>query len=271
MLEELPPPVGHDRPFPWRCSECRAKEVFPKATDYTTTRKHDGRSYTIHIPDLELPTCRKCGAQTFSVGDDDRIWAALRLQVGLLTPEAILKGRSHLKMTQQQLADQLGIAKETVCRWESGAIQSRAMDNLLRLFFESEEVRRLLRERFAPEPPVSTGPKCPECEHGYLVSFTRDEEFDYDLGQQTINVLARNVPVERCDSCGMIASGPAAAKVRDQAVSRASRMSKQDTRGPGIGEPDPPGLGVNRVWRALRNLDKQRQRQKEFQPAPRAK
>ena len=33
-------------------------------------------------------------------------------------------------------------------------IQSRAMDNLLRLFFESEEVRRLLRQRFEAGPPT---------------------------------------------------------------------------------------------------------------------
>ena len=151
-MSESIPPVGHDRPFPWRCFECRAKEVFPKATDYTTTAKHDGRVYTIRIPDLEIPTCRKCGAQTFSVGDDDRIFAALRTQVGLLFPEEIHTRRGQLKMTQQELADQLGVAKETISRWETGGmIQSRAMDNLLRLFFESEEVRRLLRERFAPE------------------------------------------------------------------------------------------------------------------------
>ncbi len=57
-------------------------------------------------------------------------------------------------MSQQELAEQLGVAKETICRWETGAmIQSRAMDNLLRLFFESEEVRRLLGRRFAPDSP----------------------------------------------------------------------------------------------------------------------
>jgi putative zinc finger/helix-turn-helix YgiT family protein len=154
MADEIPP-VGRDRPFPWRCAECKAKEVFPQATDYTTTRKHDGRTYTIHIPDLEIPTCRNCGAQTFSVGDDDRIIAALRAQVGLLTPEEIQKRRGQLEMTQQELAEQIGVAKETICRWETGGmIQSRAMDNLLRLFFESEEVRTLLRERFVPSPPV---------------------------------------------------------------------------------------------------------------------
>jgi putative zinc finger/helix-turn-helix YgiT family protein len=70
----------------------------------------------------------------------------------------------------------------------------------------------------------SIGPKCPECEQGHLVPFTRDEEFDYDLGDETIKVLAKDVPVERCDSCGMIASGPAAAKVRHEAVCRAAGL-----------------------------------------------
>ena len=158
MTSEKKPPAGRDRPFPWRCVECRAKEVFPRPTDYTTTRKHDGREYTIHIPDLEIPTCRKCGEQLFTVGTDDRIVAALRAQIGLLTPQEIQEGRGRLKMTQQELADQLGIAKETISRWETGGmIQSRAMDNLLRLYFESKEVRELLGRRFAkpPPPPVN--------------------------------------------------------------------------------------------------------------------
>ena len=64
--------------------------------------------------------------------------------------------------------------------------------------------------------------KCPECEHGFLVPFNRDEEFDYDLGDVSIKVVAKDVPVERCDSCGMVASGPAAARVRHEAVCRAA-------------------------------------------------
>jgi putative zinc finger/helix-turn-helix YgiT family protein len=154
MSDQIPP-VGRDRPYPWRCVECKAKEVYPQITDYTTTVKHDGRAYTVRIPDLVLPTCRKCGEQVFAVGDDDRIRAALRAQVGLLTPQEIQKRRAQFELNQQELAEQLGVAKETICRWETGAImQSRAMDNLLRLYFESEEVRKLLRQRFAPGPPA---------------------------------------------------------------------------------------------------------------------
>jgi putative zinc finger/helix-turn-helix YgiT family protein len=134
--------------------ECRAKEVYPQVTDYETTVKHDGRAYTLRIPDLEVPTCRKCGEQVFTAGTDDRIVAALRAEVGLLPPEEIQNARGRLEMNQQELAEQLGVAKETISRWETGAmIQSRAMDNLLRLFFHSEEVRALLRQRFAKKPP----------------------------------------------------------------------------------------------------------------------
>ncbi len=71
---------------------------------------------------------------------------------------------------------------------------------------------------------LTTGPKCLECERGRLVPFTRDEELDYDLGEETIKVITRDVPVERCDSCGMIASGPAAAKVRHEALCRAAGL-----------------------------------------------
>ena len=146
-------PTKRARPFPWHCIECNTKEVFPKPTDYTTTVKHDGRPYTIHVSNLAIPTCRKCGARLFTADVDDRIVAALRAQVGLLTPEEIKQGRGQL--TQETLAEQLGIAKETISRWETGGmIQSRAMDNLLRLYFESEEVRRLLRQRFAPDQPA---------------------------------------------------------------------------------------------------------------------
>ena len=93
------------------------------------------------------------GRRLFTAGIDDRVVADLRAQVGLLTPEEI-KGERHQlrndpatvgRATRGGEGDDLSLGN-----W--GLIQSRAMDNLLRLYFESEEVRRLLRQRFEPDP-----------------------------------------------------------------------------------------------------------------------
>ncbi len=144
-----PKPAAKVRPFPWHCIECGQDQIVPLATDFTITVKHDGRPYDLRIPNLEIPTCRNCGEQVFTGPEDDRITAALREQIGLLMPEEIQRHRKQLKLSQQELAEHLGVAKETISRWESGAvIQSRAMDNLLRLFFESPEARELLARKF---------------------------------------------------------------------------------------------------------------------------
>ena len=81
-----------DRPFPWRCSnpKCLQKAVFPAKTDFTAQVAHDGRSYEIAVPDLDIPTCQACGEKFFSAGVDDRIFQALRLHLRLLTPSQSL-------------------------------------------------------------------------------------------------------------------------------------------------------------------------------------
>ncbi len=71
-----------------------------------------------------------------------------------------------------------------------------------------------------PEPGLA----CPECGRGRLIPFTRDEEFDFDLGDEVVKVRAENVPVEKCDACGEVFSGPAAAKVRHEAICRAAGL-----------------------------------------------
>jgi putative zinc finger/helix-turn-helix YgiT family protein len=68
------------------------------------------------------------------------------------------------------------------------------------------------------------GTKCPECGQGQLLTRTRTEEFDFDFGDETVKVRAENVPVEVCDKCGEVMSGPAAAKVRHEAVCRAAGL-----------------------------------------------
>jgi putative zinc finger/helix-turn-helix YgiT family protein len=112
---------------------------------YTTQVEHDGCLYTVTIPDLEVPRCEKCGTLVRVDAANRRVSEALRRQLGLLTPEEIRQNRDTLGLTQEQFADQLGVAEATLSRWETGAqIQQRALDNLLRLFFALPEVRSFL-------------------------------------------------------------------------------------------------------------------------------
>ncbi len=76
-----------------------------------------------------------------------------------------------------------------------------------------------MSEQFIP-----TGTKCPECGVGQLLAFTRTEEFDFDLGDETVKVRAECVPVKKCDKCGTVMSGPEAAKVQHEAICRATGL-----------------------------------------------
>lgn len=131
------------RPFPHPCSECGKVEVWPATIAYDAEIKHDGRLHKIHIAELQVNQCRACGEVFFVAGTDDQILGALREHLNLLTPQQIRDGIKALGYTQKEFGERTGIAAETISRWLSGAyIQSRAMDTLMRLFFEREEARR---------------------------------------------------------------------------------------------------------------------------------
>ncbi len=135
------------RPFPWPCADCYTLTVVPTIIDYMAKVKHDGVVHEFHLPGIEVPRCQTCG-ETYSTADvDERVSEALRSHLRLLTPAQMREGIENLGLRQQELAEQLGVAPETISRWVNGGlIQSRAMDNLLRLYFDSEEVRRLLQQ-----------------------------------------------------------------------------------------------------------------------------
>lgn len=133
------------KPFPWRCPKCRLREVRPAVTSYTAQVKHDGRLHEVAIDRLEIPTCRSCGERVFSKRVDDQISQALRAQLRLLSPNQIRDRLRELGLSQKQAAARLGVAEATFSRWVTGAvIQSRAMDNLLRVYFAFPDVREAL-------------------------------------------------------------------------------------------------------------------------------
>jgi putative zinc finger/helix-turn-helix YgiT family protein len=134
------------RPFPWPCPNCLTATVVPTVIEYTAKVKHDGIVHELHFPSLEVPRCRTCGETVITTAVDKRFNEALRSRLRLLTPIQIRTGTEELGLQQQELAQRLGIAGETITRWTDGTlIQSRAMDNLLRLFFALPQVRDVLR------------------------------------------------------------------------------------------------------------------------------
>ncbi len=153
--------VRQSRPFPRRCGNCGRQEVYPVTLCYTAKMKHDGQVYEIEVPELRIPQCRNCQELIFSIDADDQLVAALRIHLKLLSPEQLQSRRTQLNLTQQELAEQTGIAEEKLSRWESGAlIQSRTLDNLLRLYFDCPEARTFLRGLLERDdtsrPPVAT-------------------------------------------------------------------------------------------------------------------
>ena len=134
------------RPFPWFCSDCFTLTVVPTITEYTAKVKQDGVIHELHFPAIEIPRCQSCGNLIITTAVDEKINDALRARLRLLTPIQMRMGIRKLGLKQQELAERLGVAPETISRWVTGfLIQSRAMDNLLRLYFALPEVRRVLR------------------------------------------------------------------------------------------------------------------------------
>lgn len=138
-------PTKKQKPFPWHCIKCGDEEVYPSKLRYATEVKHDGRLHRLVVDDLTIPVCRKCGEKIFTDSVDEQISQALRSKLRLLSPEQILRGVRDLGLSQKEVAARLRVAEATFSRWVTGSvIQSRAMDNLLRVYFAFPEVRRAL-------------------------------------------------------------------------------------------------------------------------------
>jgi putative zinc finger/helix-turn-helix YgiT family protein len=141
-------PHSQGKPFPWRCPECGKKEVRPATVQHTSQIKHDGRLYTVEIPRLCVPKCGVCGELVFDNEADEQIAQALREQLGLLSGGQIRTNREELGLSQRSLAGQLGVAVETISRWENGALtQTRAMDRYLRVYFGVPAARAALADQ----------------------------------------------------------------------------------------------------------------------------
>lgn len=87
-----------------------------------------------------LHRCERCGLELADVADaadmQERMADAYRRAAGLLSSEDIRRLRQERGLSQQALADALEVGIASIKRWETGTIQSKSMDTLLRTLLE---------------------------------------------------------------------------------------------------------------------------------------
>ena len=140
------------RDFSTKCSKCGERAVALSTMPYTVQVLNDGRKYHVAIPNLEVPRCSKCGNTVLHGEANSRITAELRKVVGLLTPEEMRFHRERVGLTQDELADHLGINVQTLASWEAGElIQPRSLDRFLRAILTKPELRKTLADKHSLE------------------------------------------------------------------------------------------------------------------------
>jgi len=106
---------------------------------------HDDRDYTIKIDGMKVPQCKNCGVIHPDIEALDLLDAALRRAANLLTPEQIRAFRMKANLSEEELGSAVGVNVAEVERLERGGeIQTRVLDNLLRIFFGMSHARQLL-------------------------------------------------------------------------------------------------------------------------------
>ena len=92
--------------------------------------------------------CSKCGEEVFNKDKDSKILEKLnnmyRREHNLLLPEEIKKIREMYDLTQREFSKLLGFGDVTISRYENGAIQDIANNNLMILCEKPSNVQRLI-------------------------------------------------------------------------------------------------------------------------------
>lgn len=127
------------------CIACGERQVRCANVEFSFDFPHDGKTH--HISAMEVPAfrCEACGETTYGPEAQPVMRAAVRRQLGLLSPEEVRANRKALLLRQPELAELLGCSTAWLSRLEKDRlVHSRAYDRMLRVFFELPQVRDAL-------------------------------------------------------------------------------------------------------------------------------
>lgn len=95
----------------------------------------------------EVRYCDLCGEELWDKDLDDstlkKAYAEYKKREGLLSAEEMKEIRAKYDLSQSSFAKLLGFGEKTITRYENGAIQDKAQDNLIRLMSDIEVFKKL--------------------------------------------------------------------------------------------------------------------------------
>jgi putative zinc finger/helix-turn-helix YgiT family protein len=124
-----------------RCDECGS----PVTTERNSVRRYDiGGLPHVELHGVGVTRCPGCGKEGIAiprVGHLHRVLAkAFVTQRRMLAPVEIRFLRKHIGLSAVDFAQRMGVARETISRWETGANPMGAVaDRLLRLLVVTHE------------------------------------------------------------------------------------------------------------------------------------
>jgi len=133
------------RNYPIQCGDCGERAVVPTTIERTIDVRHECTVHSVVVPNLAVLRCSSCGGCSHTNDSELAILHALREHLGFLQPEEIRSRRKALRLRQVDLGEAIGVASESISRWETGAlVQSRSSDRILRAYFDLPELRSYL-------------------------------------------------------------------------------------------------------------------------------
>lgn len=101
------------------------------------------RGTHLSVP-VEQYVCPECGTEAGTVEQTAMLQKSIadtyRKSAGLLTGKEIVEGRKKLNMTQEDLAKKMSVGIASIKRWEGSKIQSKSMDQALRMALSGQSV-----------------------------------------------------------------------------------------------------------------------------------
>lgn len=101
--------------------------------------------------EVEYHRCEACGEEMMQLRTDvdplDKAYQEYRRRKGMLQPDEIREFRQKLGLTQKEFSELLGIGIASLSRYENGALQEQAHDQILKFGMDETNLLKLIEEK----------------------------------------------------------------------------------------------------------------------------